>query len=161
VCLHPLRPFARQRIEERGATMKSTLVHLAWLLVALAVLAVCPAGAGEKQPGKKKADRRDEASVWMKKKLDHSKGVLSGLTRADFEMIRKNAEAMKVIGYLEEWDRADLPEYKRQLRYFSDANKELIRQANNKNINGATLAYTQMTLSCVHCHNVIRDVKKK
>ena len=37
---------------------------------------------------------------------------------------------------------------------------ELIRQAGKKNLGGATLAYTQLTLSCVHCHNVVRDAKK-
>ncbi len=71
-----------------------------------------------------------------------------------------SAGKMQVINYLEEWDRGRNPEYKRQLRYFSDANAELIRQAGKKNLGGATLAYTQLTLSCVHCHNVVRDVKK-
>jgi hypothetical protein len=68
---------------------------------------------------------------------------------------------MQVVSYLEEWDRGEMPEYRRQLGYFEGANKELIRQAKKKNINGATLAYTQLTLTCVQCHNVIRDAKKK
>jgi hypothetical protein len=148
--------------------MKNKLLGLACLLVALALLAVCPACASDRKPEReaakqpaKKATKRDEVSVWMKKKLEFSGKILAALTKGDCEMIKTNAEAMQVVGYFEEWDRADLPEYKRQLRYFNDANKELIRQAEKKNINGATLAYTQMLLGCVHCHDVIRDVKKK
>jgi hypothetical protein len=66
-----------------------------------------------------------------------------------------------VVAYLAKADAADLPEYQRQVRYFDDANKELIRQADNKNLSGATLVYTQLTLSCVQCHTVVRDAKKK
>jgi hypothetical protein len=136
--------------------MKSILSALAWLVVAVAGLSIGPATAAEKKPDKKK-----EASLWMTRKLEFAQKILRGLTEADFELIQKEAGRMQVVNYLEEWDRGDAPEYKRQLSYFEDANKELIRQAKNKNINAATLAYTQLTLSCVQCHNLIRDLKKK
>ena len=144
--------------------MKDKRFGLACLLVALAALSVTTAGADEKKPDEKKPrDKKagKEADTWMQKKLGHSQNILAGLTSADFAMIEASANKMDALNYLEQWGRADLPEYKRQLRYFSDANKELIRQAGKKNLGGATLAYTQLTLSCVHCHNVVRDVKKK
>jgi hypothetical protein len=147
--------------KKEGVKMKDALCGLACLLVAFGALSVGPAGAADKKLDEKKVDKQKEASLWMVKKLEHSQKILAGLTKADFETIKKNAQAMQVVGYLEEWDRAGLPEYMRQVRYFNDANKELIRQAGNKNIGGATLAYTQLTLSCVHCHNVVRDAKKK
>jgi hypothetical protein len=117
---------------------------------------VCRAGAEDRKP----ADDKDKASLWMKKKLDFSQKIFVGLTRGDLEMVRDNAEGMEVIGYLEKSDYARLPGYPQQVRYFDAANKELIRQARAKNIRGATLAYTQLTLSCVECHNLIRDEKK-
>jgi hypothetical protein len=132
---------------------------LAWLVVAVAVLPVCPAGAQEKKTPRAAAGR-EEASIWMTRKLEHTQKVLAGLTRGDFALIKKHAQAMQVLSYLEQWDRADLPEYRRQLRYFDEANKELIRHANNKNLQGATIAYSLLTVSCVHCHNVVRDAKK-
>jgi hypothetical protein len=136
--------------------MKRVLLTLAWCVVAVAGLSIGPATADEKKVDKKKA-----ASVWMTRKLEVAQTILRGLTEADFELIQKEAGKMQLVNYLEEWDRGDAPEYKRQLRYFEDANKQLTRQAKNKNINGATLAYTQLTLSCVQCHNLIRDLKKK
>jgi len=144
--------------------MKDKLFGLACLLAALAVLSLSTVAAEEKKAdektaGEKKADKQ-KASLWMEKKLEHTQKILAGLTRADFDTIQTSAGMMQVVTYLEEWDRGKNPEYKRQLRYFSDANAELIRQAGKKNIGGATLAYTQLTLSCVHCHNVVRDAKK-
>ena len=139
--------------------MKDKLFGLACLLIALAVLSVSTVGADDKKPVAKKADKQ-ASMTWMQRKLEHSQNILAGLTKADFEMIESSAGKMEDLNYLEQWGRDDLPEYKRQLRYFSDANKELIRQAGKKNIGGATLAYTQLTLSCVHCHNVVRDVQK-
>src|SRR5262245_56770218 len=112
--------------------MKKALFGLVCLAAALVALAVCPAGALGQKAGK--AAARQEASVWMEKKLEHSQKVLAGLTKGDCEMIKKHAQSMQVISYLEKWDRADLPEYKRQIEYFDEANKELIRQADKKNI---------------------------
>src|SRR5437867_2273066 len=140
--------------------MRNTWVGLAGLLVALAVLSICPAGAQEKKPGKaRKAGGADEASIWMTRKLECSQNVLAGLTSGDFEKVRKNADAMLVVTYLEKWDRADLPAYRRQLRSFEAANKDLIRQAGDKDIKAATRAYTRLIVSCVECHSVVRDAK--
>lgn len=132
------------------------------LFVALVLLVVCPVQGRDRVPKKdSKTSDEDKASVWMKKKLYLSQQILAALTKEDFEMVRKNADGLLVVGYLEKWDRAKLPEYRRQIRFFEDATKQLIHQAEKKNLSGATLAYTQMTMSCVHCHAVVRDVKKK
>lgn len=135
------------------------ITNHARLVVVLALVAAVAGGglvAVEKKPPKP-----DEASLWMTKKLQHSKELLAALVREDFAAMSKSAESLLVLSYLEKWDRADMPEYKRQVKYFDDANKELLRQARNKNLNGATLAYTQLMQSCVQCHTIIRDAKKK
>jgi hypothetical protein len=46
------------------------------------------------------------------------------------------------------------------LTLFQTANRELIRAAENENLDGATLAYLQLTLSCVNCHKVVRDLTR-
>ncbi len=141
--------------------MKKLRIRWMGVLVALALLSICPVVAQETTARKRAVlDERDKASLWMTKKLEFSQKILAGLTKGDFEMISKNASEMQVVGYLEKWDRADLAEYRRQVRYFDDANKELIRQAEKKNVSGATLAYTQLVSSCVQCHTVVRDAKK-
>jgi len=144
--------------------VNNTRIGLACLVVTLVLLLACPSGQvakADKDGAKKQAaDKREKASLWMTKKLEYSQKILAGLTKGDFDLIKKNAQQMQVVGYLESWDRADMPDYRRQIRYYEDANKELIRQAEKGNLSGATLAYTQLTLSCVQCHSVIRDKKK-
>jgi cytochrome c556 len=100
-----------------------------------------------------------KSSLWMRQKLQASQAILRGLADADFDSIGKDAQAMNLMTYLEEWTRADTPGYQAQLRLFEFADHELIRAAREKNIDAATLAYTQLTISCVSCHKIVRDAK--
>jgi cytochrome c556 len=135
--------------------MKSYLIVLTAVVFSVGALSICPSSGQEQKPSE-----QEKSSVWMKKKLEFSQNILAGLTEADFDKVRANAEAMNFLGYLEKWFRADMPDYKRQVSYFEFANRELIRQAREKNLDGATLAYNQLTVSCVQCHKIVRDVKK-
>lgn len=101
-----------------------------------------------------------ESSIWMKQKLGASQNILAGLTKGDFEAIEKNAQSMLAVGYLEKWLRADTPGYQMFMKDFEYANKSLTLAAREKNLDGATIAYIQLTLSCVHCHKTIRVEKK-
>ena len=100
-------------------------------------------------------------SYWMKKKLEYSKEILSGLSQEDFDLITRNAKSMNALGQLEKWFRANTPEYRAQLKSFRSANDQLIKQSAEKNLDGAALAYMQVTLSCVNCHRVIRNQPDK
>jgi hypothetical protein len=135
--------------------MKTTLVLAAALAVALSTL--CSPGVGGQE---KKSDDKDKASIWMKKKLEFSQNILSGLTKGDFESVTKNSAEMSILNYLERWSRADQPRYKQQIAAFDMANKELTKQAAAKNIDGAVLAFNQLTISCVQCHKIVRDASK-
>ena len=66
---------------------------------------------------------------------------------------------MRFLGYLEKWVRGNRLDYKQQVVFFDFANQELIRQAKEKNLDGAILAYNQLTVSCVQCHKIVRNAK--
>jgi hypothetical protein len=105
----------------------------------------------------------EKPSDWMKQKLEMSQNILAGLTKGDFETIEANAQKMNVVNYLEKQVAADQPHYKeymRQLTAFETANRDLLRQSARKNLEGSTLAYIQLTVSCVQCHKIVRDAKK-
>ena len=102
-----------------------------------------------------------EPSFWMKKKLEFSQHILSGLATADFEQISKSASSMNKLSQIEKWTRrTNAEEYRTQLRIFRFANEDLVRQADKKNIDGAAMAFSQLTLSCVNCHKLMRDTKE-
>jgi hypothetical protein len=134
--------------------MRKPLTTLAALALVTATLTAHPARGRDEQP------KDDEASVWMKQKLSATQNILHGLTKADFDAIEKNAQAMLVVGYLEKWVRAGTPGYDRMLKDFQYANKALTLAAREKNVDGATIAYLQLTISCVNCHKIVRDAVK-
>ena len=43
-----------------------------------------------------------------------------------------------------------------KLKSFQFPVNELVRNAEDENIDGAPLAFTQMTISCVNCHKAVR-----
>ncbi len=103
--------------------------------------------------------KEEGPSFWMKKKLEYSENILAGLTKGDFEAISKNAKMMEQLSKIEEFVRGRNEAYDFHLKSFHYANQELIRQAAEEDIDGAALAYTQLTLSCVKCHTYLRDSK--
>lgn len=133
-----------------------------WHITAALIVALLTASpaclSGEKDD--KAADKeKEKASIWMKQKLQLSQNILAGLTQADFDKIGTNAKALNFATNLEKWLRADKEDYKKQVTFFDMANKELIRQADKKNLEGATLTFNQLTVSCVQCHKIMRDAK--
>jgi len=98
-------------------------------------------------------------SYWMQKKLEYSQNILSALATEDFEAIRTNAASMKALDALEKFVHPRPKDYRMQLQTFQFANDELIRNSREKNVDGAALAYVQLTLSCVNCHKVLRSTR--
>jgi len=133
--------------------MRKLLTILAALAVMNSTLAIHLARGDD---GKAK---EQEPSVFMKQKLAASQNVLAGLTKADFDAIKKNAESMLVVGYFEKWVRADTPGYQKMTKDFDYANRSLILASREKNLDGATIAYLQLTISCVNCHKLVRGDK--
>jgi hypothetical protein len=119
-----------------------------WLALGVLLVTLAPSAADE--PG-------DTENKLMRAKLKFSEQVLTGLVNKDFDAIREGADHLGKLGQLERWSRAFTPEYKAQLAVYRSANNDLVRMAGEENLDGAALAFMQLTLSCVNCHKVIRD----
>ncbi|MCB9922715.1 MAG: hypothetical protein H6822_11070 [Planctomycetaceae bacterium] len=100
--------------------------------------------------------KEEEPSIWMKQKLVYSQRILNGLATEDFELITENATAMKGLSRIEGFVRGKTEGYRTHLKTFEFATNELIRNSEQQNLDGATLAFTQLTISCVNCHKEIR-----
>ena len=120
----------------------------------LAVLLLIPSGLAQK------AEEKEKASIWMKKKIEYAQRLLLDVTRADFAAVLEHAKEMQFLGYLEKYDRSDIPGYKRQVSHFEAAIEELIKNAEAKSLQGVTLSFQQLTNSCVQCHQAMRQGKK-
>jgi hypothetical protein len=143
-------PAAPHRI----SFLERTMPH--WLAGAsLCILLVAFSVAAQDKPAPKPQPKKQPSL--MQKKLEHAQQILEGLALEDFPSIAKNAKSMNEIGELENWHKANSPQYRTQLQVFRFANQELVRMAEEKNLDGASLAYVQTTLSCVNCHKYVRE----
>jgi hypothetical protein len=105
----------------------------------------------------KPAAPEQTVSFWMRKKLEFSQAILGAITTADYEKIEENGKAMHKLSRVEGFIRRQTPGYQTQLRIFDESAAEIIRQAQRQNVDGAALAFTQMTISCVNCHKRLRE----
>ena len=102
---------------------------------------------GEKESGVKEA---------MRKKVAYSQQVLVGITLEDYGLIANNAEKLVELSNKINWYSRQVPEYELFLNEFRRNAEQLMEAGKRKNLDAASLAYVQMTLSCVSCHKFIR-----
>lgn len=124
----------------------------------VSVLLLAPAALQAEQP--KSIEPAQTVSFWMRKKLEFSQNILGGIATADFDEIVSNAESMGRLSRVEGFIRRQTPGYQTQLKIFEDAVAEITRQAKRESVEGAGLAFTQMTFSCVNCHKRLREAEK-
>jgi cytochrome c556 len=101
----------------------------------------------------------DKVAAFMRAKLAHSQDVLEGLTTEDFELIEKGAQELALASLDSNWQVLQTEDYVRQSAEFRRACGSLRDAAKAKNLDGATLAWMDVTLKCVQCHKYVRDEK--
>lgn len=132
---------------------------LALLLVS--VLALTTSHGRAQQKDKPDAPSQPNEAMVMQVKLKRSQVLLEALTKEDFKTLEDNAESLIRISDSTAFLRAyKTTEYEFQAQVFRRTAVALAAKAKDKNLDGATLAYTEMTLSCVKCHAYFRTQKR-
>jgi hypothetical protein len=137
--------------------MKSTTARTA--LAALALLTVTTTFLAARAQDKPRVTRAE----FMRMKLEYSKKVLEGLTLENYDMITKNAKALKTLSEAAEWEVPTIPDVNEYIAFTTEFQKlsdELAKKAAEKNIDGATLTYLKLTMNCVNCHKYVRQIAK-
>ncbi len=106
----------------------------------------------------KAADSRTKET--MRLKLEYAQKVLEGIALEDFELIAFNAEKLKAISQSAEWQHRKSAEYQRHTGDFTRQAEALVKAAERKNVDAATVAYFQLTASCVSCHRHLRGTEQ-
>jgi cytochrome c556 len=125
------------------------LIAVSALVVALAALWV---GRGHSETPPSLRD-------FMRVKLSHSQKVLEGLTTQDFDMIAKNSQAMSLLSLETNWQVLQTAEYLDRSKDFRRTADALTEAAKKKNLDGASLAYVELTMNCINCHKYVRGVR--
>lgn len=122
------------------------------ILITGALLLTLPAVSGH-------GGEADKISDLMKKKLDYSQKVLEGIAINDFDKISRNAEELIAVAKLAEWRVLKTPQYELHSNDFRRIAETIVKEGKAKNIDGAVLAYVDLTLTCVKCHKHVREVR--
>ena len=101
----------------------------------------------------------NDVKDFMRAKLAHSQKVLEGLTLEDFDLIAKNSQEMNLLSKATNWQVLQTQEYLRQSQDFQHATEALTEAAKKKNLDGAALAYVEVTMKCINCHKYVRGVR--
>ena len=96
------------------------------------------------------------SSRFMQRKLDYSREIVSGLTTENYRQIAQAAQGLMLLSHEADWNVITTPEYLKSSSDFRETVARLRQAGNDKNLDGATIAYFEVTLSCVRCHKQLR-----
>lgn len=95
----------------------------------------------------------------MERKLKNAQQVLEGLAMKDFDKLGKSADGLMECVKEATWRINDTEKYMMYSNDFIRQIENLQKSAKKKNIDSATLAYVEMTLTCVKCHEHLRETR--
>jgi len=102
------------------------------------------------------AEKDSGVKETMRQKLAYSQQVLVGITLEDYGLVANNAKKLVELSNKTNWYSRQVPEYELFLNEFRRNAQELMKAGQEKNLDAASVAYGQMTLSCISCHKFIR-----
>ena len=119
----------------------------------MSILVVFSVGAGTLFSGYQEQQQiLPNTAPFMQRKLDDAGEILAGLATEDFQKIGKASQDMMVLSHEADWNVFQTPEYLRMSSEFRSSAERLRDVANESNLDGATLAYFEVTLNCPSCH---------
>jgi len=124
---------------------------IATLVCVALVIALVPFGT---------AQRPGSLNKIMVEKLNSSKMLLEGIAMADFAKISRSAETLMQLSKSAEWFVYKTPRYELHSNEFRRAAENIMQKAKDKNLDGVTLGYFDLTMSCVRCHQYVREVRE-
>lgn len=105
------------------------------------------------------APKADAVADFMRAKLGHSQRVLEGLSLEDYDLIARGAQELALASQASSWQVLQTEEYSRQSGEFRRSCDSLRNAAKAKNLDGAALAWMEVTMKCIQCHKYVRDQK--
>lgn len=116
-----------------------------------------PTAADTAVPKKGEGKPGDKLGRFMHQKLDASNEVLEGLVTEDFALIEKGAATMRKLSAAEQWQVSNDALYRQHSNQFRRIMENLEKKAKDKELEGATLAWVEGTMSCLECHKWVRN----
>lgn len=132
-------------------------------LLLTALVFLCSAAFAVAQETKPKKPLMDEnelnLSKFMRAKLQHAQKLIESLAVEDYEAMAKSSQEMSLLTLAEQWQVLQTADYLHESMAFRRSSDAMTAAAKKKNLDGAALAYVEMTMQCVKCHKMVRHAK--
>jgi len=133
-----------------------------WLVaIGLSLLLISLLAAQDQREDSAARPKVDDVGPFMRMKLDHSGQVLEGLAMEDFEAIARGANALALASQASSWQVLQTEEYARHSGEFRRSCESLRAAARAKNLDGAALAWMEVTMKCIQCHKYVRAADRE
>jgi hypothetical protein len=131
----------------------------AFALFSFAIAAVDKAKQPAPADAAKEARPRDkDLSHFMRLKLEASGKVLEGLAVEDFALIKEGAQKLNEMSTAEKWRVSNDALYRNFSGDFQRVTGELVKAADDKNLDRAALKWMDVTMNCIECHRYARGI---
>lgn len=95
----------------------------------------------------------------MKLKLESSQKVLEGIATENYATVLANAQKLAALSQAAGWQARQTPEYKQLTPEFRRHAEALQKAAKEENVDAASVAWFQLTISCVNCQRHMRGMR--
>ena len=95
---------------------------------------------------------------FMRMKLNASNRILEGLVIDDLKLVVNGSEALLKMSAAEKWRASNDMMYLQHSRDFRQSVETLRNKAKKQSLDGAALAWVDVTMSCIQCHEWVRNV---
>ena len=127
--------------------------------ISLIVLAIAAFTKGILQIQSGIAQRQNNKEA-MRFKLHYSQGVLEAIATENFSLLATNSQKLKKLSQQADWQVRQTPEYQKFTADFARHAQSLTKAAETENTDAATVAYFQLTVSCVNCHRSLKGARE-
>lgn len=124
--------------------------------IGLVLLLSMVAFAQQERQDDDKLPKTVSTDKFMKVKLKYSANIIEGLALEDFKKIGDSAEALLQMSQEADWNTIKSDAYLKMSEEFRASARRLQKTVGDRNLDGATLAYFEVTLNCVRCHKYVR-----
>ncbi|MCA9049650.1 MAG: hypothetical protein KDA89_13030 [Planctomycetaceae bacterium] len=97
-------------------------------------------------------------SSFMFQKLAYSNRILKGLMTDDLKLVEDNADRLLKMSHEERWRASNDMMYMQHSTQYRNAVDDLRTKATRNSVDGAALAWINVTMSCIQCHEWVRNV---
>jgi hypothetical protein len=105
------------------------------------------------------AEAQDPVATLMKAKAGYAHRLLDAVVLGQLDTVRDQAFRLKAVAETEDWNVMKTPDYVRESETFIRTADRLLQSTASRSPEAVALAYVELTLSCVRCHQYVNDLR--